>query len=218
MRIFSSACPGNPDRVNRPGNIVALVCCLLTGCAHFGIAPSSAPPPEDILASAQDKEKYLGVEFLLLTLEGFSKADAVGKAGIYEATSTAAVLTPTAIHRLTLALLKAIPGHHGYHLDSAQQLLKAVLWAPDELPPGAAYLAGVYLDTIGEQRRLNSQIAQLKAELAEAQNKLDALTAIEREVELPPQDVNGESLLPPADVPDAPSGAPADNSKPEPQL
>jgi hypothetical protein len=205
VRIFSSACPGrspgNPDRINHSVYIVyiiAFVSCLLTSCAHFGLASPSKAPSETAEVSAHDK-KYLGAEYLLLTLEAFSKADAIGKAGIYEAASTAAVLEPTAIHRLILALLKSIPGHHGYHLDSAQQLLKAVLWNPGDLPPGAAYLAGVYLDAISEQRRLNSQIVLLKAELAEAQKKLEALTEIEREVESPPQDVNGEPLLAPDD-------------------
>lgn len=203
MRIFSSAChdcsPGSPVPGGRFMAVAALVCSLASGCAHFGVVSPSAQP-EKPASSAPDK-KNPDAEFLLLTLEAFSKADAVGKAGIYEATSTAAVLDSTAIHRLTLALLKAIPGHHGYNLDSAQQLLRAVLSDPAKLPPGAAYLAGVYLDKIVEQRRLNSQLVLLKAELSEAQKKLEALTEIEREVETQPQDVNGDSLPSSADVP-----------------
>lgn len=183
--------------------VVALMA-LASGCAH---TPSVAPPyikevesnrPQPCERFCHNEEQLLN---LLGLLDDFNRADTGGRTAIYEQVSTTAVLEPTAGNRLALALLKATPGHHGYNLESAQTLLNTVLNDANMLSTGVTRFARVYVKSVAEQQKLAQRNRQLRAELADAKSKLEALTEIEREVDLPAPDAEEPqtgSQLPPA--------------------
>lgn len=121
---------------------------------------------------------------LLGLLDDFNRASPKGRAVIYEQVSTKAVLEPTSANRLALAMLKAMPGHHGYNLESAETLLNAVLDDSNMLSAGVLHFARTYARSVSEQRKLAQINQQLKEQLTDARNKLEALTEIERDVDL----------------------------------
>lgn len=199
-----SDCP-NSHRKGRVKCFPAVVLiALVSGCAHTpSVTPSYIKEVESNRALpcerlCHNEEQLLN---LLGLLDDFNGADTGGRTTIYEQVSTTAVLEPTAANRLALALLKATPGHHGYNLESAQTLLNTVLNDANLLSTGVASFARIYTRSVGEQQKLAQRNRQLRAELADAKSKLEALTEIEREVDLPAPDMEEPqtgSRLPPA--------------------
>ena len=57
------------------------------------------------------------------------------------------------------------------------------------LSTGVLHFARTYAGSVSERRRLEQNNRQLKAELTDAREKLEALTEIEREVELPDTEI-----------------------------
>lgn len=187
-----SGCPNSHRRGEVKCRFPAFVLVtLLAACAH---TPSTMPPHVKSVESnrAQPGERVChdeeGLLNLLGLLDDFNRADTGGRATIYEQVSTTAVLEPTTANRLALAMLKATPGHHGYNLESAQTLLNAVMDDQNALSTGVTRLARIYVKSVAEQRKLVQRNRQLRTELADAKSKLEALTEIEREVELPAPD------------------------------
>jgi hypothetical protein len=201
-----SGCPNSHcQRVKRWFPAVVLAA-LVSACAH---TPSVAPPHinEVEINRGLPGERPCHHEESLLNLLGllddFNHADTRGRATIYEQVSTTAVLEPTTANRLALALLKATPGHHGYNLESAQTLLNTALDDTNALSTGVTRFARIYVRSVTEQRKLAQRNRQLRAELADAKSKLDALTEIEREVDLPAPDTEEPRTgrqLPPASL------------------
>lgn len=177
--------------------LAAVLVNLMSACAH---TPSTTLPSrvESDRSAVAPGEQFCSNEQSLLNLlellSDFSRADANDRAAIYERVSTTAVLEPTTVNRLSLAVLKSTPGHHGYNLESAQTLLKAVLNDSSILSTGTVHFARVYAGMISEQRKLAQRNKQLQAELSEAHGKLEALTEIEREVDLPGPEIEDPGL------------------------
>lgn len=160
---------------------------LVSACAHTSspspptaerVEGNRALPGEQLCRNDESLLNLLGL------LDDFNRADTGGRTTIYEQVSTAAVLEPTTANRLALAMLKATPGHHGYNLESAQALLNTVLDDSNMLSTSAIRFARLYAGAIAEQHKLVQRNRQLRAELTDAKGKLEALTEIEREVDL----------------------------------
>src|SRR5690606_3799590 len=133
-------------------------------------APTAAPPP----ASADD---------VLAALRLFLAAGPQERAEMLEQATVAALLDPTPENRLRLGLMRGWPGHPDYDPAVARDLLRKAAEAPERLTPGAHDLIDVYLQVLGQRERAARELQELRKALTEAQQKIDALTAIERAVQ-----------------------------------
>jgi hypothetical protein len=147
----------------------------------------------------------------LETMQALIEGDAVLQAETFESAAEAAALAPTTTNRLRFALALATPGHTGANLLEAQRSLAALLAVSDTLLPEERILATIHLQEVEERLILDAaarqqqqtsaaEIARLDAdrterleavqaenqrlrdELADAQDKLEAITSIEREI------------------------------------
>lgn len=140
-----------------------------------------------------------------------ANGDPARQAEIFADAAAAAELTPDTMSRLRFALVLAMPGHPGSDPQRAQAMLRELLAQPELLTPLEKSLATIHLQLVEEQlvlgnetRRLRAQnsraerseeaaiaqrIAAVEAEnrrlrqsLAEAEQKLEAITNIERSI------------------------------------
>jgi hypothetical protein len=140
-----------------------------------------------------------------------ASGDPATQAEIYADAAAAARLTPDTGSRLRFALVLATPGHPGSDPDLAQDILRDLLSQPELLTPVEQSLATIHLGEVDERLTLNaearrlrlastratdsedaaiaqriasieSENRQLRQSLAEAQEKLDAITSIERSI------------------------------------
>ena len=162
----------------------------------------------------------VGVEFYLDFLRDMSAGDAVIKAELYDQTLQAYNAAPTTTNQLRLALAYGSAGHVGTDPTTARRLLVDLLAEPEALLPYEYALARVRLGVVehwlyleSENRRLRDEAnrelgaaraagdrqleaaqaenQQLRRALNDAQDKLDAVTSIERSVA--GQDEDGNS-------------------------
>src|SRR5690606_8202471 len=135
--------------------------------------------------------------------------DPATQAEIYADAAAAARLTPDTGSRLRFALVLATPGHPGSDPDLAQNILRELLAETELLSPVERSLATIHLSEVEERITLNaearrlrlasartsntedqavaqriasveSENRQLRQSLAEAEEKLQAITSIER--------------------------------------
>ena len=140
----------------------------------------------------------------LSELYDLSAGDAREQANITADAESAARLTPGPSTMLRLGLVLATPGHDGYDPTRAASLLREVLEQQPLLTSAETSLATIYLNSVdrlsaaaseatrqrsGRERAANSRIATLESEnqqlrdaLAEAEQKLKAITSIERSI------------------------------------
>jgi hypothetical protein len=182
-----------------------------SGAALFGdrnSAPGDAGDTRAVAATAFDSQ---GLRIYLETMQALIEGDAVVQAEVFESTMDAALTSPTTTNRLRYALALATPGHAGADPVEAERRLSELLAAGETLLPEERTLATIHLqeveerlilDTAAQQQRQRSaaevsrlsndsaerlQAAQeenrrLRTELDEAQEKLDAITNIERSI------------------------------------
>jgi hypothetical protein len=160
---------------------------------------------EAVVIGAPDAESYLAELYEL------ASGDARRQAAIFDDASAAARLTPGPSSKLRLALVLATPGHADSDPGRAVTLLREVLDQEPLLTSAELSLATIYLagaerlsTATGEVARLRSasaraarseeqqaarRIATIEAEntrlreqLAEAEEKLEAITSIERSI------------------------------------
>jgi hypothetical protein len=153
--------------------------------------------------------RSLGV--YLETMQALVEGDAVLQAEVFDSADEAAALAPTTTNRLRFALALATPGHAGADPLQAQRRLAELLAAGDTLLPEERILATIHLQEVEERLILDTaarqqsqtsaaEIARLDAdraerlaaaqaenqrlrdELADAQEKLEAITSIERSI------------------------------------
>ncbi len=199
----------------RPENAWRTVAVLLgaatlaacSGALNLGRPPSpaadTAPRVDRTAASAALLTDYLEV------LQRLIQAPTADQAEILAGAKRDVAVAPTPSHQLRYALILATPGHAGFDLAHAQQLLREVLATPETLLPTERALALVELSTVqrelalsGENQRLQAEMerndrertasasrrvmaeqeenARLRKELEEAHAKLDAIANIER--------------------------------------
>lgn len=160
---------------------------------------------ESVILGAPDAEAYLDELYLLATGDPAKQAD------IYEDAEAAARLTPGPSTRLRFGLVLATQGHPGADAARAQGVLRDVLDERELLTQAEIALATIHLRSVdqlvatdsaarqmqesttraarSQSQAMNQRIAdaeaenrRLRTELAEAQQKLQAITTIERSI------------------------------------
>ena len=181
---------------------------ILAGCAEINEwlnTPPGGAPPEQEAVLPDTGNGYLLDMFHLV------RGDPVTQAEIYADAESAARLTPGTSSRLRYALVLATPGHTGSNAERAQDILRELLSQPELLTPVELSLATIHLGEVEERLTLNAETRRLRAastraanseeraaaarmaaiesenrqlrqSLAEAQEKLEAITSIERSI------------------------------------
>lgn len=160
---------------------------------------------EAVILGAPDAETYLG------ELKDLAAGDPATQAEIYADAESGHTLTPGPSTDLRFALVLATSGHPESDPERAQSMLRELLIQTELLTPAEIALAQIHLSAVeqiivveSEARRLRSQTSQqarsqqqatnsrlanveaenrrLRRELEEAENKLEAITTIERDI------------------------------------
>ena len=181
------------------------------GAPFFGNRPSEPVRAPDVGSAAASPMDTRSLGVYLETMQALVEGDAVLQAEVFDSASEAAALAPTTTNRLRYALALATPGHTGADPLEAQRRLAELLAAGDTLLAEERILATIHLqeveerlilDTAARQQQQSSaaEIARLGAdstqrleavraensrlrdELADAQEKLEAITSIERSI------------------------------------
>lgn len=177
---------------------------MLAGCAdtkawlakHFG----RPPPDESSLYVAPATDDYLDELYRL------AGSDPAAQKKIFADAAAAADLMPGPSTNLRFALILATPGHAGADPERAQSLLRELLAQSPLLTPGEVSLATIHLQAVEERIVLTAEARQLRAseteeaavsrrldtveaenrrlrdELDDAEDKLEAITSIERSI------------------------------------
>lgn len=199
----------NTARLNSTtATLVAVV--LLSGCAQTKgwldkVRSSDESGSDAGILGAPAAEDYLA------DLERLATGDPATQVEIFADAESRATLTPNPSSTLKFALVLATPGHSESDAQRAQSLLRELLAQSPLMTPTEISLAQIYLQSVesrivleSEARRLrqsNSRQAQteeqalnqrlatveaenrrLRSELADAEEKLEAITSIERSI------------------------------------
>lgn len=187
---------------------LAILVALTAGCAQTkewlnGIRmPGSS---ESVILGAPGAEQYIQEMYEL------ARGDPATQAEIYADAESTAKLTPGPSTKLRYALILATPGHSASNPQEAQGIFRELLSQTEMMTPAEIALASIHLDVVEQQivfdaenRRLRSvnlraatseeqavaqRIAkvqsenrQLRRSLQEAEQKLAAITSIERSI------------------------------------
>ena len=190
---------------------IAVVVSLVSGCAAASKAADwlrgrdQPATDEAVVLGAPAADEYLEELFEL------SSGDADKQADILADADAAARLTPGPTTHLRYGLVLATPGHAGTDPERAQTLLSGVLEQDELLTMAERSLATIYLNNVSrlnlanfearslyestsraaqnEQQATSQRIAaieaenrRLRGELADAEEKLEAITSIERSI------------------------------------
>lgn len=187
-----------------------LLVSLLSACAQTkhviaSMGRSSEASDDAIVLGAPDAEQYL------TELQQFSNGNPRTQQEIFEDAQSEAVLTPGPQTNLRYAMILATPGHAGFNPEVAQGILRDVLRQESILTPAEISLATIHLKSVEQQLALSSEARRaiasssraasseeqanrqrvaameaenqrLRDELADAEEKLDAITSIERSI------------------------------------
>lgn len=192
------------QRIAAMGVILAMV----VGCTQttdWLKGRRTARPGDTIILGAPEADSYLK------ELSDLAAGDPARQAEIYADAESGAVLTPGPNTELRFALVLATPGHAESDAEKAQSMLREVLAQSQLLTPAEISLATIHLNNVerlivanAEARRLrqsNSRAAtteeravsqrlasveaenrRLRLELEAAEDKLEAITSIERSI------------------------------------
>ena len=199
------------DTLTTRGRILALtvlVAATLSGCGQTTdwlkgrVDAESAGPG---ILGAPEIEEYIA------ELGRIASGDPAAQAEIYADAAAAAQLTPSPSTNLRFGLVLAIPGHPESNPEQAQSILREVLAQTILLTPSEISLAVISLNNAQrqivanaearrlrasssraaqtEQQAISQRLATVEAEnrrlrrdLAEAEQKLEAITTIERSI------------------------------------
>ncbi len=184
---------------------------MLSGCATASKAGDwlkgrrTANPDESVIVGAPDASAYLN------ELQSLAAGDPAMQAEIYADAASAAQLTPGPNTNLRLALVLATPGHPESDFAQAESMLREVLARTELLTSAEIALATIHLNSVerlivttAEARRLRessnraarteeqaisqrlasveAENRQLRRDLEDAEQKLEAITSIERSI------------------------------------
>ena len=187
-----------------------LVAALLSGCAQTRDwlddfrNPDSSPAGTEILG-APEADAYLA------DLAAIASGDPARQAEIFEDSRAAAQLTPNPSTNLRYALVLAAPGHPESDSAQAQSMLREILAQTPLMTQAEVALATIHLKAVEERMVLESEARRLRAnssraqrtqeqainqrlatveaenrrlreELSDAEQKLEAITSIERSI------------------------------------
>ncbi len=193
-----------------------VVIATLAGCAQtrdWLQGRRTATPNETVILGAPEVDAYLQELYRLSTGDAFTQVE------IHADAESAATLTPDPSTRLRYALVLATPGHAGSDPQAAQSLLRELLSQTEMMTPSEVALATIHLKDVEERlvlsaetRRLRADNAQaqtteqqaiaqrvarveaenrqLREQLADAEEKLEAITSIERSIRAQQNDGN----------------------------
>jgi hypothetical protein len=188
--------------------MTGLVTMALTGCggaSDWIKGRSESEPYDPGFVGATEIEAYVA------ELGQIASGDPAAQAEHYADAAAAAQLTPNASTNLRFGLILAIPGHPGSDPERAQSILREVLAQTLLLTPAEISLATIHLNNVERQIVANSESSRLRASsdrtartqeqalqqqlatveaenrqlrqgLEEAEQKLEALTSIERSI------------------------------------
>ncbi len=188
--------------------MTALVVATLSGCGQTsdwikGRISSNSDNTE--ILGAPDVDVYIA------ELGRVASGDPAAQAEIFADAATAAQLTPSPSTNLRLGLVLAVPGHPESDPEKSASILREVLAQTILLTPGEISLAVIHLNNVerqivanAESRRLRASSSraaqtqedatnqrlvtveaenrQLRRNLEEAEQKLEAITSIERSI------------------------------------
>ena len=185
-----------------------IVVVMTTGCADMKgwlTGNRTAKANESVMLGAPEADIYIQEMYKLAI------GDPATQAEIYADAESAATLTPGPSTRLRYALVLATPGHSGNNPQQAQSMFRELLAQTELMTPSEIALATINLKSVEKQivlgaetKRLRSEntraatteeqaIAQhiatmesenrqLRRSLEEAEQKLEAITSIERSI------------------------------------
>lgn len=189
--------------------LLALIACLAVGCAQtkswLDRGKGARSTDEPVILGAPGADEYLQELALLAT------GDPATQVEIFADAESRAKLTPDPSTNLRFALILATPGHSESDPQRAQSMLRELLTQTALMTHAEKALAEIHLQTVeaqivlnSEARRLrqsssrqsqteeqaiNQRIAnvesdnrRLRRELREAEDKLEAITSIERSI------------------------------------
>jgi len=188
----------------------ALLLAAASGCSQTrswldSVRGNRDAPAEEVVLGAPLADEYLQ------ELASLASGDPALQAEVYADARAAAQLTPNPSTTLRYALVLATPGHPESNAQEAQSLLRELLSRPELMTQSEIALATIYLKSSeqaimqsAEARRLrastdraqrteeeaiNQRLATVEAEnrrlrrdLADAEDKLEAITSIERSI------------------------------------
>ena len=191
--------------------MAVVVVTLLGGCAQTkslvaSMGRSSTPSDDAIILGAPDAEHYLS------ELYDLSAGSPKVQAEIFADADSGAKLIPGPQTNLRYALVLATPGHPGFNPAIAQTMLRDVLLQQSILTPAEISLAIIHLNSVDQQLALSSDARRaiasnslaasnagaatvqrlavaeaenerLRRELTDAEEKLDAISSIERSIQ-----------------------------------
>lgn len=190
--------------------VTVLAVALLAGCAQTKSLVSGlrkSPPAEGDagILGAPEAEQYLQ------ELASLAAGDPATQAEIYADARSGATLTPGPQTNLRYALVLATPGHTESDPEQAQSMLREILAQTELMTRAEIALATIHLKSVetlivssSEARRLRASTSRaaetqeaaaaqrlatveaenrrLRRELEEAEDKLEAITSIERSI------------------------------------
>jgi hypothetical protein len=188
--------------------IIAITIAMTSGCADMKgwlTGKRTANANESVILGAPEADQYIQEMYKL------TSGDPATQAEIYADAESAAKLTPGPSTKLRYGLVLATPGHSGSNPQEAQGIFRELLAATELMTPSETALATIHLKTVEQQivlgaetRRLRSENAraatteeeaiaqriatvesenrQLRRDLEEAEQKLEAITSIERSI------------------------------------
>lgn len=187
----------------------ALVAALVvSGCAQMDDwlrGRQVAEAREDVVLGTPTTDAYLE------ELQELANGDPYTQVEIHADAEAAATLTPNPSTRLRYALVLATPGHAAADPEAAASMLRELLAQTEMMTGSEVALASVYLKNVDERlvlaaetrrlqsansaaqsaeqravarriQRIESENAQLREQLANTEEKLEALTSIERSI------------------------------------
>ena len=191
--------------------VLTVIAALASGCASASKAGDwlrgrdDASLDEAVILGAPDADDYLQELYELVAGEPAKQED------IFEDAASAAQLTPGPSTNLRFGLMLASPGHANTDPERAQSILRDVLTQSQLLTSAEVSLATIYLNGVArlndvstQARRLRESTSQaareeeqavsqrlanaeaenrrLRSELEDAEQKLEAITSIERTI------------------------------------
>ena len=195
---------------------LAILVAMTAGCAQtkgWLTGKRTAKATDSVILGAPEADQYIQEMYQL------TSGDPATQAEIYADAESAAKLTPGPTTRLRYALVLATPGHSESNAREAQSVFRELLSRTELMTPTEIALASVHLKSVEQQivlgaetnrlRSANTRAAateeeaiaqriatvesenrQLRRSLEEAEQKLEALSSIERSIR--EQTENGE--------------------------
>lgn len=182
--------------------------CLLTAC-FAGTGGTRGDPPPEVRRVNQPEAGSINV--YLETMRNLAHGDLAQQAEVFQQVNLAYLASPTTVNRLNLALALGTPGHASSDPIESQRMLLELLATPEVMLPAERALAEIHLKEVEERlvlrvenerlqrdslrdqraeadanaRRLRAVMDEntsLRRALNEAQQKLNAVTSIERSI------------------------------------